>query len=186
MEAPISPALAEVLSTAQRLGFLGERPIDQVVAHARNFVPPLAESAGPVLDLGAGGGVPGLIVAHDRPDLQVVLLDRRRTRTDFLSRMVARLGWSDRVQVWPREAAHGAEQRFHAVTARGFGPPLYTLTVAVAWLVPDGRAVISEPPAGDRWAEVDLAGLDVERLPSAPSVSVFRRRSTGMAAAGAT
>ena len=42
-----------------------------------------------VLDLGAGGGVPGLVIAHDLPDLHVTLLDRRAKRTDFLERVVA-------------------------------------------------------------------------------------------------
>jgi 16S rRNA (guanine527-N7)-methyltransferase len=181
VEPSISPALLEVLATSQRLGFLGERPLDQVIAHARSFLPPLVDVHGPVLDLGAGGGIPGLVIAHDRPDLEVTLLDRRRTRTDFLARMVARLGWTERVQVRSNDATQGSEQRFSAVSARGFGPPLHTLTVAVAWLVPGGRAVISEPPAGDRWLEVDLSNLDVERLPSASSVSVFRRRPAGRA-----
>ena len=175
MENPVSPELHEVLSTAQRLGFLGDRPIDQVVAHARNFLPPLAGLKGPVLDLGSGGGVPGLVIAHDRPELTVTLLDRRRTRTDFLARMVARLGWSDRVSVWPRDAADGATASFEAVTARGFGPPLETLGLAVPWLLRDGLVVISEPPAGDRWSDVDLFAYEVERVPSGPHVAVFRR-----------
>ena len=103
---PISDELVDVLRRSQELGFLGARPIEQVIDHARSFVTALAalDVTGPILDLGAGGGVPGLVIAHDRPDQLVTLLDRRRTRTDFLARMVRRLGWQDRVDVWNRDA----------------------------------------------------------------------------------
>ena len=59
--------------------------------------PPSPASAGTVVDLGSGGGVPGLVIARARPDLRVVLVDRRSSRTDHLSRLVRRLGLDDRV-----------------------------------------------------------------------------------------
>ena len=39
-----------------------------------------------VLDIGSGGGLPGLVIAHDRPDVHVTLIDRREKRTDLLQR----------------------------------------------------------------------------------------------------
>src|SRR5215204_5250042 len=84
---------------------LGERPIDEVVVHAGSFVDALVGVQGTVLDLGSGGGVPGLVIAEARPDLFVVLVDRRATRTDHLRRLVARLGWRDRVEVVTADAA---------------------------------------------------------------------------------
>ena len=139
---PISDELVDVLRRSQELGFLGARPIEQVIEHARSFVTALAavDVAGPVLDLGAGGGVPGLVIAHDRPDQNVTLLDRRRTRTDFLARMVRRLGWQERVDVWNRDAGDVDRPiRFDAVVARGFGPPSETLACR-ARLGSSGRA----------------------------------------------
>ncbi len=172
---PISDELVDVLRRSQELGFLGARPIEQVIEHARSFVTALAalDVTGPVLDLGAGGGVPGLVIAHDRPDQNVTLLDRRRTRTDFLARMVRRLGWQDRVDVWNRDAGDVTGHPFDAVVARGFGPPSETLAFALGWVRPQGFIVISEPPTGDRWAGVVIPGAT--RLPSAPTVSVFQR-----------
>ena len=81
--AELEEQLHEALGRAQRLGFLGERPIPEVIAHARGFVSALGEVTGSVIDLGAGGGVPGLVIAVDRPDLAITLLDRRTKRTDF-------------------------------------------------------------------------------------------------------
>ena len=131
---------------------------------------------GGCIDLGSGGGVPGLVLAHDQPDVApVALLDRRRTRTDFLARMVRRLGWQDRVDVRTGDAEAVDGPPFDAVVARGFGPPVHTLTTALGWVRAEGLVVISEPPTGDRWADLVIA--DAIRLPSAATVSVFRQDS---------
>jgi 16S rRNA (guanine527-N7)-methyltransferase len=171
--------LHETLSESQRLGFLGDRPIDEVVIHARGFVDALVGTTGTVLDLGSGGGVPGLVIAHDRPDLSVVLVDRRQKRTDFLRRAVMRLGWSDRVSVVEGDASAVANMsggEFDAVVARGFGPPEITVALAHRLVRARGRVVISEPPAGDRWDERRLADIGVSRVEAGPSsVVVFVR-----------
>jgi 16S rRNA (guanine527-N7)-methyltransferase len=150
--------LQAVLEDAQRYGFVGGRPIPAVIAHARAFVAALHDVQGDVLDLGSGGGVPGLVIAHDRPELQVTLLDRRVKRSDFLVRAVGRLGWSDRVTVAARDAGGFAidhPRRFAAVVARGFGPPAVTLDAAILLIRPGGVIVISEPPSGgDRWGDL--------------------------------
>ncbi len=170
--------LRAVLADAQRLGLLGDRPIDDVIAHARGFVGALETlgSADRVADLGSGGGVPGLVIAHDRPDLRLTLVDRRTKRTDFLERVVRRLGWTDRVTVVAADAAAVAEtspQGFDAVVARGFGPPESTLELAVRLVRPGGRIVISEPPTGDRWSPAMLERLHVRRVPGPAGVAVF-------------
>lgn len=161
--------LREALGESQRLGFLGTRPIDEVIEHARGFVRGLAEikASGSVVDLGAGGGVPGLVIAHDRVDLRITLVDRRTKRTDFLERMVHRLGWSDRVVVAAMDVDEftlGREHSFDAAVARGFGPPSDTLTRAARLVRPAGRIVISEPPVGDRWDPALLEQLGVARV----------------------
>jgi 16S rRNA (guanine527-N7)-methyltransferase len=171
--------LREVLGESQRLGFLGRRPIDEVIEHARGFVRGLdeIEPDGSIIDLGAGGGVPGLVIAHDRVDLRITLLDRRTKRTDFLERMVRRLGWSDRVSVAAMDVDEftvDREQSFDAAVARGFGPPNETLARAVRLVRPGGSIVISEPPVGDRWDPALLAKLGVIRTPLPEStVAIF-------------
>lgn len=174
-------ALARALTESRRLGFLGARPIDEVIEHARAFVVALdaLPAGGRVIDLGSGGGVPGLVIAHDRPDLRMVLLDRRTKRTDFLLRVVRRLDWSDRVEVIAGEASAliaVESESFDAVVARGFGPPLSTLATAVRLARPQGVIVISEPPSGDRWNLESIDALGTERLAGSGPVAVFHRR----------
>ena len=74
--------LTAVLARAQALGALGTWPIPEVLAHAREFVTALPTSTERVLDLGSGAGVPGLVIACERPELTVTLVDRRERRTD--------------------------------------------------------------------------------------------------------
>ena len=179
MHQPMSDAVLDVLAESQRLGFLGERPIDEVVGHARGFVEALDGVDGTVVDLGAGGGVPGLVIAHDRPDLLLTMVDRRAKRTDFLERMIRRLRWSERVEVIADDVdvvINRSRAAFGAAVARGFGPPDVTLSFASQLVRPGGRIVISEPPSGDRWSPDLLAELGVRRVEViVPHVIVFER-----------
>lgn len=174
----VDKSLYEALGESQRLGFLGDRSIDEVIEHSRSFVQALVDVSGSVIDLGAGGGVPGLVLAVDRSDLRVTLLDRRTKRTDFLSRMVRRLGLGDTVTVVAadvQDAIARGHVEFDAAIARGFGPPEFTLRTGVRCIGSNGLVVISEPPSGDRWEQSLLDELEVVRLPSDPRVAVFRR-----------
>lgn len=174
--------LVAVLEESQRLGFLGDRPITEVVDHARAFVDAVEPVSGRVVDIGSGGGVPGLVIACDRPDLHLVLVDRRATRTDFLSRVVRRLRWADRVSVLTADVAELSrhdEHLYDAVVARGFGPPDETLRAAAGVVRQGGMVVISEPPCGDRWDPESLAAVRLERRSAIDGrVAVFRRSFT--------
>src|SRR5438045_1711847 len=70
-------ALARVLEEIQRRGGIGRVPIDDAIAHARQFVVALPIESGVLLDLGSGGGLPGLVIAVEAPAWHVVLVERR-------------------------------------------------------------------------------------------------------------
>lgn len=160
---------------------LGARPIPEVVEHAWAFVHALASvPGGLVVDLGSGGGVPGLVVAHARPDLALVLVDRRERRTDHLRRLVRRLELDHRVTVRTADVAEGGLHDLHgtadAVVARGFGPLGSTLSAAGLLLRPGGIIVVSAPPPGtnlDRHV-TPVANLEAMCSPD-PRVLVFHR-----------
>jgi 16S rRNA (guanine527-N7)-methyltransferase len=151
--------VADVLRAAQRVGTLGDRPIDEVIAHALQFVDALDEGARRVIDLGTGAGVPGLVIAEARPELSLTLVDRRQTRMDALQMAVAGLGWTDRIQVLAAEVESLAADATHAgtydaVVCRGFASPDITATLARPFLKNGGSLIVSEPPVFDpsRWS----------------------------------
>jgi len=155
---PVSGALRAVLAEAQRIGAIGPGDLDRSIEHALQFVACVPHGPVRLIDLGSGGGLPGLVIADQRPECQVTLVDRRQGRIDQLTRAIRRLGWESRVAAWCLDMAvvastHGYE--FDAATSRGFGPPSTTLTYALACVRGGGVVVISEPPEDrpERWPE---------------------------------
>lgn len=105
-----------------------------------------------VLDLGSGGGLPGLVLAALWPWATVVLLDAQHRRTVFLCEAVRRLGLHTRVQVVNgRAEVLGRDETlrasFDSVVARAFGRPAVTAECAAPFLRVGGVLVVSEPPA---------------------------------------
>jgi 16S rRNA (guanine527-N7)-methyltransferase len=168
-----------VLEEARTLGFLGPGPVAFHVEHARAYLPALEGVAGAALDLGAGGGIPGLVLAVERPDLTWTFLDAGSRRTAFLGRAVAALGLAVTIRTARAEEAADLRGRFAAVVARSFGPPAVTAECAAPLLTVGGRLIVSEPPADrDRWPSEALASLGLgpaQRLAGPPALVVLRQ-----------
>jgi 16S rRNA (guanine527-N7)-methyltransferase len=171
----MAPRLSAVLERSAQLGFLGPAPVSDHLSHAEGFAHALPKPdpgrRPALLDLGSGGGVPGLALLVWRADLRGVLLDARAKRTRFLSQAVAELDLSDRVSVVTGRAeelvldpASELSQCFDVVVARSFGPPSATVEVAVHFLRPGGMLLVSEPPKGRRWAADGLHRVGLEQV----------------------
>lgn len=180
-QSPADPALLAALSTIRDRGPIGEASLEVAIAHADQYVNVIPADARELVDLGSGGGLPGLVIAVRRPDLQVTLVERRATRADLLLRAVGALELSGRVAVVAADVSTVAAARPHSfdvVTARSFAAPRITARWAGELLRSGGRLIVSEPPVDDpaRWATsvVDAAGL-VDEGRSA-GVRTFLRR----------
>jgi 16S rRNA (guanine527-N7)-methyltransferase len=144
------------LEEARSAGFLGPGPIEEHLAHAEGFLALARREAGTaavrILDLGSGGGLPGLVLASQWPTATVVLLEANQRRARFLEQAVLRCGLEDRVSVADQRAElYGREglQRatFDGVVARSFGPPAVVAECAAPLLRVGGWLIVSEPPA---------------------------------------
>lgn len=162
-------ALTAALQRAQRLGLLGPAPVATHVEHAEAFAE-LVEPPTAFLDLGSGGGIPGLVLALRWPHARAALLDSGQRRTEHLRAACVELDLVGRVTVVEARAEDAARDprwrgAFDLVVARSFGPPAVTAECSVGFLAAGGALLVSEPPGGDaaRWdpgglAELGLAG----------------------------
>jgi 16S rRNA (guanine527-N7)-methyltransferase len=168
------PALLATLAESQAYGFLGPGPLEAHLRHAEAFLAAVAlvTDAEPrtVLDLGSGGGVPGLVLACLCPAASVTLVDSQRRRTDFLARAAGALGSPDRIRVvLGRAEALGRGALRHSqqlVVARSFGPPAVTAECGASFLQPGGWLAVAEPPGGGthRWPPDPLAELGLREV----------------------
>lgn len=161
--------LLDELGTSQDLGFLGPGPVSEQIHHAEAFLP-FIDDDHHVLDLGSGGGLPGLVLAV-RTGARLTLLDSMQRRCRFLEQAVTRLGLHDRVDVLCARAEQAAHLphlrgRIDTVVSRSFGPPAVAAECAAGFLrAPGGQLIVSEPPSdgSGRWQDhAALAELHLE------------------------
>ncbi len=158
--------LLATLAGIRERGAIGEASLEAAVAHADRFVAHVPAGARRLVDLGSGGGLPGLVIAVRCPELEVVLVERRTRRADLLRRAVTALALEERVTVLGmdvRGVAHDNAGAFDVVTARSFAAPDITARWAGVLLRMGGVLIVSEPPQDDaeRWPRVllDRTGL---------------------------
>lgn len=80
---------------------------------------PYVEHARGLIDVGSGGGMPGIPVAIARPALPVALLDANSKKTSFLQQAVIELGLTNVQVITARVEAMVGEQ-FDVITSRAF------------------------------------------------------------------
>lgn len=129
-----------------------------------------------VLDVGTGGGLPGIPVAIARPEFEVTLLDSNHKKTAFLSQAAAELPLrnvkvsAERIETWD------TPQRFETIVSRAFSDLSEFVTASARMLADGGCFVamkgvhpfeeIERLPAGfvvNEVVRLQVPGLDAER-----------------------
>ena len=72
------------------------------------------------LDVGSGGGMPGIILAIMLPQARFTLLDSNGKKTRFLTQVKLELGLANLTVVQNRVEAFHAELAFHGIVSRAF------------------------------------------------------------------
>lgn len=117
-------------------------------AQLLNHVP--RETSTPWLDLGTGAGFPGLVIAILRPECEVVMVESRSRRIDWLNRACEALGLANASIAGSRLELLPA-RKFRAISARAFAPLPKLLDLSAGfstsdtvWLLPKGRIARQE------------------------------------------
>ena len=107
-------------------------------------------SPGPWLDLGTGPGLPGIVIAVLCPQIEVVLVESRARRVDFLQRCVSELSLKNCTVIGER-LERVTPFKCWVISARAFAPleKLMVLsapfsTKSTRFLLPKGRSAAHE------------------------------------------
>jgi 16S rRNA (guanine527-N7)-methyltransferase len=116
-------------------GLIGPREVpriwDRHVVNCALLATALPRDAS-VADVGSGAGLPGVVLALARPDLQMTLIEPLLRRTTFLDEVVEALGLDNVVVRRERADALHGQQAFDVVTARAVAP----LDRLLRWCMP--------------------------------------------------
>jgi 16S rRNA (guanine527-N7)-methyltransferase len=81
---------------------------------------PAFSDAVSVLDVGAGGGLPGMVLAIARPDMKVAMIDTVHKKTAFLTQVKAELGLTNVTVYTMRVEQLQVAEKFDVITSRAF------------------------------------------------------------------
>ncbi|MBQ0891909.1 16S rRNA (guanine(527)-N(7))-methyltransferase RsmG [Micromonospora sp. U56] len=161
----LAAAYAELLATDGVVrGLIGPREApriwDRHLLNCAAVAERIPEGAS-VIDVGSGAGLPGLVLAIARPDLQVILVEPLARRTSFLIEAVQQLGLAKTVRVFRGRADEAATDAtgtgpFSAdvVTSRAVAPLDRLSGWCLPLAVPGGRLIaLKGSSAADEIAE---------------------------------
>ena len=110
----------------------------------------VSRGTSPWRDLGTGAGFPGLVIAAMCPDSEVVLVESRKKRVDWLVRAGAELDLR-KCRIEGRRLEHVESLPAAVISARAFAPLVKLLALSARfstrdtlWLLPKGRSAVQE------------------------------------------
>ncbi|MEW6760764.1 MAG: 16S rRNA (guanine(527)-N(7))-methyltransferase RsmG [Pseudomonadota bacterium] len=161
-------------------------PMQMVTHHLLDSLAavPAFVSARNVLDVGAGGGLPGIVLAITRPSMNVSMIDTVHKKTAFLKQVKAELELSNVTVHTMKVQDLEVSDKFDVITSRAFADLSDFLNWSGHLLAEGGKfiALKGTAPAEEQeripaeWRITDLQPLKVPRL-GAERHLVFVERS---------
>jgi 16S rRNA (guanine527-N7)-methyltransferase len=118
---------------------------------------------GPMVDVGSGGGAPGIPLAVALPEREVTLLDANGRKCDFLRR------WAPpNARVVQGRAEEEETDAYGVAVAKALAPPVVAAEWCLPLVAPGGAAVLYVGPTADADAVARVAERLAARLVSGP------------------
>jgi 16S rRNA (guanine527-N7)-methyltransferase len=142
-------------------------PMQMVTHHLLDSLAAVPSFAGAknVLDVGAGGGLPGIVLAIARPQMNVSLIDTVHKKTAFLKQVKAELELVNVTVYTAKVQELGVEQKFDVITSRAFADLSDFVTWSGQLLAEGGKFIALKGTAPPE---------EQERLPADWKVSELR------------
>lgn len=127
-----------------------------VVKHFLDSLTPLSHipMGSFIMDLGSGGGLPGIPMKIARPDIRILLLDSTGKKVSFLNHMITLLKFKNARALQQRADSEVFQEimsgHLDVVIARAFGKIEKTLEVGAPYLKVGGKLIVMKGP---NWAE---------------------------------
>ncbi|QSR16845.1 16S rRNA (guanine(527)-N(7))-methyltransferase RsmG [Novosphingobium sp. KA1] len=117
-------------------------------------------TSSPWMDLGTGAGFPGLVIAALRPECDVLMVESRARRIEWLDRARLAMGL-DKARVLGQRLELVETREARVISARAFAPLEKLLTLSsrfstsdTVWLLPKGRSAQQELDDLRKWRHV--------------------------------
>lgn len=176
---------AELLSTRGiERGLIGPKEGDRIWdRHIANCLPvtTLIPNGSNLVDIGSGAGLPGIVIALARPDLEITLIEPLQRRVEFLSEVVAELELPISIV---RGKAESVKRSFEIVTARAVAP--LPKLLAISWHLVKAHGALLAMKGENAQLEIDetepkknsSTTLHLIELPDFDSARVIEIRKT--------
>jgi 16S rRNA (guanine527-N7)-methyltransferase len=128
---------------------------------------------GPIVDVGSGGGAPGIPLAHALPEREVTLLEATRRKCEFLERWAREL---PNVRVICGRAEEQPVDTYGVAVAKALAEPPVAAEWCLPLVAPGGAAILFVGPSADPERVSRVAEqLGAELAESPPGLFVLRK-----------
>jgi 16S rRNA (guanine527-N7)-methyltransferase len=133
---------------------------------------------GPVVDVGSGGGSPGLPLAAARPDLRFDLLEATRKKSEFLERWASEFENVSVVCARAEDHGRGAgRDAYGTAVARALASPAVAAEWCLPLVRPGGRVILFVGPSLDEATVAQAAQQIAGEVEAAPPGFVLMRKT---------
>lgn len=133
----------------------GDRIWDRHIANCLPVTTPIPRASDgsqriKVADIGSGAGLPGIVIALARPDLEITLIEPLQRRVDFLNEVITEL---DLPITIIRGKSESVKKSFEIVTARAVAP--LPKLLAISWHLVKSQGALLAMKGEAAQAEID-------------------------------